>query len=109
MSASARTQSVTEKYVYATTIRSKPQPHRRRGTVCYSVGRSQYQVHDTIKTLLARADDVLYAEKEARTQTSLLPEASKRSASAARNQGRAVPLSSGRTAAMAEVDGAAYS
>jgi diguanylate cyclase (GGDEF)-like protein len=78
-------------------------------SICYSVGRSQYQVHDTIKTLLGRADDVLYAEKEARTQTSLLPEASKRSALAMRNQGRAVPLSSGRTAAMAEVDGAAYS
>jgi len=32
-------------------------------SIGYSVGRAHYQVSDTIKSLLKRADDVLYAQK----------------------------------------------
>jgi diguanylate cyclase (GGDEF)-like protein len=36
----------------------------------YCVGRAQYQVTDTTKTLLKRADEVLYAQKKARPKVS---------------------------------------
>jgi diguanylate cyclase (GGDEF)-like protein len=50
----------------------------RKFSICYSVGRAQYQVSDTIKILLGRADKVLYAEKERRSKHSQMPsEASK--------------------------------
>jgi diguanylate cyclase (GGDEF)-like protein len=38
--------------------------------VRYSVGRSHYQVKDTINTLLRRADEVLYSEKQKRADRS---------------------------------------
>jgi diguanylate cyclase (GGDEF)-like protein len=40
---------------------------RRRITVSYSRGNAQYQVGDTIHSMLQRADKVLYAEKAARS------------------------------------------
>jgi diguanylate cyclase (GGDEF)-like protein len=39
--------------------------------ICYSVGRAHYQVTDTIKSLLKRADEVLYAQKQARPKICL--------------------------------------
>jgi hypothetical protein len=45
----------------------------RKLSICYSVGRAQYQVSDTIKILLGRADKVLYAEKELRSKKSQQP------------------------------------
>jgi diguanylate cyclase (GGDEF)-like protein len=79
----------------------------RRLSIPYSVGRSHYQVNDTIKTLLARADEVLYTEKKTRHQDSRLLEPSKRSASANDNQGNGVPPLRGKAAAIAEVHGEA--
>jgi diguanylate cyclase (GGDEF)-like protein len=43
-------------------------------TVCYSVGRAHYQVADTKETLLARADEVMYAAKEARHKNDAIHE-----------------------------------
>lgn len=61
--------------------------------ICYSVGRAQYQVSDTAKTLLGRADRVLYAEKYARSPELQLPaEASKRPDHAIHGRGTALPL-----------------
>lgn len=40
--------------------------NRRKVTVSYARGRAQYQVADTLETLVQRADEVLYAEKAAR-------------------------------------------
>src|ERR1700694_4198016 len=48
----------------------------RKLSIHYSVGRSQYQPTDTIKSLLGRADEVLYAEKRNRS-TGTPPEDSK--------------------------------
>ena len=61
--------------------------------ICYSVGRAQYQVNDTAKTLLGRADRVLYAEKFGRSQELQLPaEASKGPDHAIPGQETALPL-----------------
>jgi diguanylate cyclase (GGDEF)-like protein len=61
--------------------------------ICYSVGRAQYQVNDTAKTLLGRADRVLYAEKYARSQELQLPaEASKGPDHAIHGRETALPL-----------------
>ena len=46
--------------------------NRQKITVGYSRGRAQYQVNDTPKTLVQRADEVLYSEKAARSTSSLL-------------------------------------
>jgi diguanylate cyclase (GGDEF)-like protein len=47
-------------------------------SIGYSVGRAHYQVSDTIKSLLKRADDVLYAQKQARPKLSRSASASNR-------------------------------
>jgi len=41
--------------------------NRRKVLVSYARGRAQYQVADTLETLLQRADQVLYSEKAARS------------------------------------------
>jgi diguanylate cyclase (GGDEF)-like protein len=41
--------------------------------ICYSVGRAHYQFSDTIKTLLKRADEALYAQKQARPKLTRPP------------------------------------
>ena len=41
--------------------------NRRKVLVSYARGRAQYQVADTLETLLQRADEVLYAEKAGRS------------------------------------------
>lgn len=60
--------------------------------ICYSVGRAQYQVNDTTKTLLGRADKVLYAEKYARSQNLQPLEASKGLDPSIHGQETALPL-----------------
>ncbi len=40
--------------------------NRQKIPVSFSIGRAQYQVCDTVQTLIQRADEVLYAEKVAR-------------------------------------------
>ena len=60
--------------------------------ICYSVGRAQYQVNDTTKTLLGRADKVLYAEKYARSQNLHPAEASKGLDPSIHGQETALPL-----------------
>ena len=61
--------------------------------ICYSVGRAQYQVSDTAKTLLGRADRALYAEKYARSPELQLPaEASKGPDHAIHGRETALPL-----------------
>ena len=77
----------------------------QRLSIPYSVGRSQYQVHDTIKTLLARADEVLYTEKKTRHHNSRLLEPSKRSTSGNGKQANAFPPLVGKAAAIAEAHG----
>jgi diguanylate cyclase (GGDEF)-like protein len=62
----------------------------QRLSIPYSVGRSHYQVNDTIKTLLARADEVLYAEKKTRHQNSRRSEPLIRSTLAYNNQEQSV-------------------
>ena len=65
----------------------------RKVSICYSIGRAQYQVNDTIKTLLGRADKVLYSEKAERTQNSQRqPGSSKWSAPAMRNEEIGIPV-----------------
>jgi diguanylate cyclase (GGDEF)-like protein len=44
--------------------------NHRKVSVSFSRGRAQYQVGDTLQTLVERADEVLYAEKAARAITS---------------------------------------
>ena len=60
--------------------------------ICYSVGRAQYQVNDTTKTLLGRADKVLYVEKYARSQNLQPLEASKGLDPSIHGQETALPL-----------------
>ena len=61
--------------------------------ICYSVGRAQYQVSDTIKTILGRADNVLYAEKERRSKhPQVQADVRKRSFSANRDEEMALPV-----------------
>ena len=48
--------------------------NRRRVLVSYARGRAQYQVADTLETLLQRADQVLYAEKAARPAAEARPD-----------------------------------
>ena len=65
----------------------------RKVSICYSIGRAQYQANDTIKTLLGRADKVLYSEKAERTQNSQRqPGSSKWSAPAMRNEEIGIPV-----------------
>jgi diguanylate cyclase (GGDEF)-like protein len=45
--------------------------NHQKVTVSYSRGRAQYQVSDTLQTLVQRADEVLYAEKAARVTTAV--------------------------------------
>ena len=66
----------------------------RKLSIHYSVGRSQYQPADTIKTMLGRADEVLYAEKRKRSSGSRTPpEASKWSALAMGESGTTLSAS----------------
>jgi len=60
--------------------------------ICYSVGRAQYQVNDTTKTLLERADKVMYTEKHARSQNLHPAEASKGLDPSIHGQETALPL-----------------
>lgn len=60
--------------------------------ICYSVGRAQYQVNDTTKTLLGRADKVLYTEKHTRSQNLHPAEASKGLDPSIHGQETALPL-----------------
>src|SRR5450755_3297682 len=66
--------------------------NRSKVSVGYSVGRAQYQVNDTTKTLLERADKVLYTEKHARSQNLHPAEASKGLDPSIHGQETALPL-----------------
>jgi diguanylate cyclase (GGDEF)-like protein len=69
--------------------------NRGKVSVGYSVGRAQYQVNDTIKTFLGRADGILYADKAGRkTHSGRLLEASIWSASATRYEETAIAVDS---------------
>jgi diguanylate cyclase (GGDEF)-like protein len=69
--------------------------NRSKVSVGYSVGRAQYQVNDTIKTFLGRADGILYADKAGRkTHSGRLLEASIWSASATRSEETAIAVDS---------------